>query len=54
VSLRDELLGRELVDTLVEAKVLIESWRREYNGVRPHSGLPCRPPMAAEIAPEPT
>jgi hypothetical protein len=53
VSMRDELLDREILDTL-EAKVLIRRWRREYNGVRLHSSLECRPPMVAEIAPGPT
>lgn len=43
-KLRDELLEREIFDTLREAKVLIERWRREYNTVRPHSSLGYRPP----------
>jgi transposase InsO family protein len=43
-KLRDELLNREVFSTLTEAKVLIEEWRREYNGVRPHSSLGYRPP----------
>ena len=30
-----------------EAQVLIESWRRHYNAVRPHSSLGYRPPAAA-------
>jgi len=41
---RDELLNREIFDTLVEAKVVIENWRREYNQFRPHSSLGYRPP----------
>jgi len=28
----------------IEAKVLIEQWRKEYNQVRPHSSLHYRPP----------
>jgi len=32
-KLRDELLDRELFDTLLEAKVLVERWRRHYNHV---------------------
>ena len=36
-KLRDELLDREVFDTLLEAKVLVEGWRREYNHIRPHS-----------------
>ena len=43
-KLRDELLKREIFDTLLEAKVLIERWRVEYNQVRPHSSLGYRPP----------
>ena len=43
-KLRDELLNREIFDTLGEAKVLVERWRREYNQIRPHSALAYRPP----------
>ena len=43
-KLRDELLNGEIFETLLEAKVLIERWRVEYNTVRPHSSLGYRPP----------
>ena len=43
-KLRDELLGCEVFNSLAEAKVLIEQWRRHYNTVRPHSSLGYRPP----------
>ncbi len=43
-KLRDELLNGEIFDTLLEARVLIEIWRREYNGYRPHSSLGYKPP----------
>jgi putative transposase len=43
-KLADELLEREVFDTLYEAKVLIERWRVHYNTVRPHSSLGYRPP----------
>lgn len=46
--LRDEHLNRERFDTLLEAQVLIELWRNEYNQVRPHSSLGYRSP-APEI-----
>jgi len=52
-KLRDELLARERFDTLKEAKVLIESWRREYNTMRPHSSLGYWPPAPETIASEP-
>ena len=34
-----ERLNREIFDTLREAQVLIEQWRRFYNTERPHSSL---------------
>jgi len=34
-KLRDELLNGEIFDTLLEAKVLIERCRKEYNTIRP-------------------
>ena len=40
----DELLNMEIFDTLGEAKVLVERWRRDYNQIRPHSALAYRPP----------
>jgi transposase InsO family protein len=43
-KLRDELLNREIFTTLIEAKVLIEQWREEYNQVRPHSSKSYKPP----------
>jgi putative transposase len=46
-KLRDELLNGELFDTLHEAQVLVERWRRHYNEVRPHSSLGYRPPAPA-------
>jgi len=51
-KLRDELLNMEIFDTLFEAKVLIERWRREYNQVRPHSSLGYRPPAPEAIYPD--
>jgi transposase InsO family protein len=41
---RDELLNGEIFYTVLEARVLIERWRRHYNTVRPHSSLGYRPP----------
>ena len=36
---RDECLSLEWFRSRVEAKVVIETWRRHYNEVRPHSSL---------------
>ena len=50
-KLRDELLNREIFTTLLEAQILIEEWRKEYNQVRPHSALHYRPPAPEAIIP---
>lgn len=50
-TLRRELLSRELVDMLLEAKVLIERWRREYSEIRPHSGLGYLPSAPGAVVP---
>ena len=49
---RAELLNRELFDTLLEAQVLVERWRHEYNTFRPHSALGYRPPAPEAIEPK--
>jgi putative transposase len=38
-TLRDECLSIEWFRSRAEAKVVIETWRRHYNDVRPHSSL---------------
>jgi transposase InsO family protein len=43
-KLKDELLNGEIFDTLLEARVITEAWRRDYNCHRPHSSLGYRPP----------
>ena len=50
-KLRDELLNGEIFTTLLEAQVLIENWRKEYNQFRPHSSLGYRPPAPEAIQP---
>ena len=59
--LRDELLDGEIFYTLAEAKIVVESWRRHFNTVRPHGSLGYKPPapevfipsMAARAAAQP-
>ncbi|MDP7530135.1 MAG: IS3 family transposase, partial [Candidatus Scalindua sp.] len=46
---RDELLNCEIFETLFEAKVLIERWRKEYNTFRPHSALGYLPPAPETV-----
>ncbi|HJW30860.1 MAG TPA: IS3 family transposase, partial [Saprospiraceae bacterium] len=50
-KLRDELLNGEIFDTLLEAQVVIERWRKEYNSERPHRSLGGRPPVPETILP---
>ena len=49
--LRDELLNGEIFYTLREAQIVIESWRRHYNTVRPHASLGYRPPAPEVFVP---
>ena len=49
--LRDELLNGEIFYTLKEAQIVIESWRRHYNTVRPHASLGYRPPAPEVFMP---
>ena len=49
--LRDELLDGEIFYTLKEAQIIVESWRRHYNTVRPHASLGYRPPAPEVFVP---
>jgi putative transposase len=49
--LRDELLDGEIFYSLREAEVVIESWRRHYNQVRPHASLGYRAPAPEVVVP---
>ena len=48
---RDELLNGEIFDTITEARVISEYWRKEYNQKRPHSSLGYRPPAPEACSP---
>ena len=49
--LRDELLDGEIFYTLKEARIIVESWRRHYNTVRPHGALGYKPPAPEVFIP---
>ena len=51
--LRDELLDGEVFYTLREAQIVIESWRRHYNAVRPHASLDYQAPAPEVFVPAP-
>jgi putative transposase len=49
--LRDELLDGEVFYTLREAQIVIESWRRHYNTIRPHASIGYRAPAPEVFVP---
>jgi len=49
--MRDELLNGEIFYSLKEAQIIIESWRRHYNGGRPHASLGYRAPAPEVFVP---
>lgn len=50
-KMRFELLNGEIFYSLLEAKIVIERWRRHYNTKRPHSALGGRPPAPETFQP---
>jgi transposase InsO family protein len=44
-TMRDEKLNGEEFDSVLEARVVLGDWIREYNEVRPHRGLGMRTPL---------
>ena len=50
-NFRDELLNGEIFDTVIEARIIIEGWRKQYNTIRPHSSLGYLPPAPETILP---
>jgi putative transposase len=49
--LRDELLNGEIFYSLNEARIVIESWRRHYNTLRPHRSLGYKLPAPEVFVP---
>ena len=45
------MLDGEIFYSLREAQIVIESWRRHYNTVRPHASLGYRPPAPEVFVP---
>ena len=48
-KLRDECLSLEWFRSRHEARVIIETWRRHYNQIRPHSSLEYRTPVEFKL-----
>jgi len=51
-KMRDQLLNGEIFYNMREAKVVIEWWRKHYNGVRPHRSLGGKPPAPETFQPD--
>lgn len=49
--LPDELLNGEIFFTLREAQIIIASWRRHYDAIRPHASLGYQPPAPEVFVP---
>lgn len=49
--LRDEGLDGEIFFSLREAEIVIESWRRHSNTIRPHASLGYKPPAPEVFVP---
>ena len=45
------MLDGEIFYSLAEAKIVIESWRRHYNTMRPHGSLGYKPPAPEVFVP---
>ena len=50
-SFNARLRDGEIFYTLREAQIVIESWRRHYNTIRPHASLGYRPPAPEVFVP---
>lgn len=48
-KMRYELLNGEIFYNILEARVIIEKWRRHYNEIRPHSSLGGKPPAPVTV-----
>jgi len=52
-TLRQEVLNAEWFATIQQAQVVINTWLRQYNHIRPHHALGMRPPVPETILEKP-
>jgi len=52
--IRDECLNEHVFEGLAHARRLIETWRQDYNNVRPHGSIGNIPPAAFRVSLRPT
>ena len=48
-AFEDEVLNAEWFATIQQAQVVINTWLRQYNHIRPHHALGMRPPVPETI-----
>jgi hypothetical protein len=44
-TLRREVLNAEWFTSIRQAQIVIETWMKQYNHIRPHQALNMRPPV---------
>ena len=49
-TLRREVLNAEWFSTIKQAQIVIQTWLRQYNHIRPHQSLGMRPPVPETLA----
>lgn len=50
-GVRSKLLNGEILYSLQEAQIVIESWRWHYNTIRPHGSIGYKPPALEVFVP---
>jgi len=50
VTLRREVLNAEWFTSIKQAQVVIETWLKQYNQIRPHRALNMRPPVPKTLS----
>ncbi len=49
-TLRREVLNAEWFTSIKQAQIVIETWLRQYNHIRPHQSLNMRPPVPETLS----
>jgi len=49
-TLRREVLNAEWFSTIKQAQIVIQTWLKQYNHIRPHQSLGMRPPVPETLA----
>ena len=49
-TLRREVLNAEWFTSIRQARVVIETWLKQYNHIRPHQALNMRPPVPETLS----